>query len=104
MNREKAFEIIQAYGKPSFKIESKTISFARQTQDDIDRIENMKNDELIYHYKALVFINYIYGQVSLNDMQRIDLITLELADRNIDENLNEWFENKKKEFEQNEEI
>ena len=53
----------------------------------------MERPELIEHWKSLVWINNIYGQVSLNEMQRISLIELEMDYRKIEsEPLNSWYE------------
>jgi hypothetical protein len=96
MNREKAKEIFQAYGRPEFKVKDTVISFSRQTEEDIEIIENKSDNELVEHWKSLVFINCIMEQVSLNDLQRIDLIQLEIDERkNIDiNNLDTWFKEK----------
>ena len=62
----------------------------------VEQIEKMTDSELIDSWKGLVWLNCIYGQVSLNDMQRIDLIELEIDERpkiNSTE-LSDWFEDK----------
>ena len=94
MNREKAQEIFAAYGKPQFKAGNSVISFSRQTESDLEDIEKKSDEELINHWKALVYMNEIMGNVSLNELQRISLIELEFDERtNIDTHiLTEWFD------------
>lgn len=105
MDRDIARKVLEVYGKPAFKTEKGvTISFSRQSLEDIENIEKLTTEELIKEWKNLVFINYIYGQVSLNDMQRIDLIELELQERGIEEDLEEWYKNKEQEHEQKEQL
>jgi hypothetical protein len=92
MNREKAQEILKAYGKPFFKVGETNIVFARQTEENLNEIESKTNEELIEHWKSLVWMNVIYGQVSLNEMQRISLIELEMDERKIpSEPLKSWY-------------
>jgi hypothetical protein len=81
MNREKAQEILLVYGKPQFGINDKIISFSRQTEGDIEEIENKISEELIEEWKNLNFLNLIMGNVSLNDLERISLIELEMENR-----------------------
>ena len=103
MDRQKASEIFQAYGSPQIKTGSTIISFSRQTEKDLEEIENKTDDELVQHWKSLVFMNEILGNVSLNEMQRISLIELEFNERtNIKtSDLQSWFdEHYKKEYEQ----
>ena len=94
MDRVKAKAILQAYGHPTVKTWNTIISSARQTEVDLDKIESKPDKDLIDEWKSLVFVNEIYGQVSLNDMQLIALIELEFESRKtivIDE-LKLWFE------------
>lgn len=94
MNKQKAKKILEVYGKPKIKLKNKTLVFARQNRLDVLEIEKMKSAELIKNWKSLVWTNHIYGQVDLNELQRIDLIELEMKSRNIDEEeLSEWFDN-----------
>lgn len=93
MDRVKAQEILKAYGKPNFKVGNGTIAFARQTDENLSEIESKTDEELIEHWKCLVWINEIYGQVSLNEIQRINLIELEMDGREISpELLKSWYE------------
>jgi hypothetical protein len=93
MNREKAQEILKAYGKPMFQVGNTKVSFARQTDEHLTEIESKTNEELIKHWKSLVWINEIFGLVSLNEMQRIALIELEMVGRKIEsEPLKSWYE------------
>jgi hypothetical protein len=102
MDKEKAQEILVAFGRPQFKTENGVISFSRQTEKDLEEIENKSNEELVEHWKSLVYINEIYGQVSLNEMQRISLIELEFDERkNINTiELKNWFEEQVKKFDE----
>jgi hypothetical protein len=100
MNKEKADEIINLYGKPRIKIGKNVLVFARQNNKDILDIEKMTTKELKQKWKNLVWSNVIYGQTSLNDMQRINLIELEFESRNIKGNdLRKWFDKTKVKFE-----
>jgi len=93
MDREKAQQILKFYGSPNFKIGNTNVVLSRQTEKDLSEIESKTNDELIEHWKSLVWMNEIYGQVSLNEMQRISLIELEMDDRKISsEPLKTWYE------------
>lgn len=94
MDKEKAQGLLTLYGSPAVKVGEKTISFARQTKDDVNGIEKMSDHDLVEQWKALTFMNYIAGNVSLNDMQRIDLLELEMTSRDsIDkEELEKWSE------------
>jgi len=102
MNKEKAKSVLKAYGSPKFKMKGSdtVIVFSRQTEEDIAEIEKKNDKELVELWKSLTFNTYIYGQVSLSDMQRIDLIELEFEDRkdiNQDE-LKVWYEKTNNEF------
>jgi hypothetical protein len=100
MNREKAQEILKAFGRPVFKVGDTNVAFLRQTEDDLNDIESQSDQELIDHWKSLVWVNEIFGQVSLNDMQRISLLELEMTDRNISfEPLKLWFDSESNNFE-----
>ena len=100
MDRKKAQEILKAFGRPSFKVGDTNIVFSRQTEDDLIDIESKSDEELIDHWKGLVWVNEIYGQVSLNDMQRISLLELEISHRNIPfEPLKLWFDSESNNFE-----
>ena len=101
MNREKAQEILKAYGRPAFKVGETNWVFARQTEESLSEIESKTNEELIEHWKSLVWMNQIYGQVSLNEMQRISLIELEMEDRKIpSEPLKSWYEGESTKFDE----
>lgn len=103
MDREKAQEILKAYGRPSFKVGENNIVFARQTEENLSEIESKTNEELIEDWKSLVWINNIYGQVSLNEIQRISLIELEMDYRKIEsEPLNSWYETELAKFDEQE--
>jgi len=101
MDREKAQEILKAYGRPSFKVGETNLVFARQTEKSLTEIESKTNEELIEHWKSLVWTNEIYGQVSLNEMQRIFLIELEMDCRKIEfEPLKSWYETESAKFDE----
>jgi len=100
MNRTKALKILKTYGRPTFNIGNTKFQFSRQSEPQLKEIENKTDDELITEWKSLVWMNEIYGQVSLNDMQRISLIELEFDDRKDikDEDLNSWYDKELKNF------
>ena len=101
MDREKAQEILKAYGRPSLKVGETNLVFARQTEESLNEIESKTNEELIEHWKNLVYINEIYGQVSLNEMQRISLIELEIDERKIPtEPLKTWYDTESTKFDE----
>lgn len=100
MNREKAQEILKAFGRPTFKVGDTNFVFSRQTEDDLNDIESKSDQELVDYWKSLVWMNEIYGQVSLNEMQRISLLELEIAHRNIPfEPLKLWYDSESANFE-----
>jgi hypothetical protein len=95
MNREKAQEILKVYGRSAIG----GLVFSRQTYDDIHEIESKSDEELVDNWKDLVHMNVIYGQVSLNEMQRISLINLEMDERKIpSEPLKSWYESESLKF------
>jgi hypothetical protein len=102
MNREKAQMILQSYGNNKFNTKNEILKFLRQTENDLDEIENNTDKELIEEWKSLVFVNNIYGMVSINDLQRISLIELEFEEReNIKtEDLKDWYYEQKISFEE----
>lgn len=92
MNKYEANLILEKYGNPKIELENVTLIISRQTEKDIQEIETKSDQELIDHWKNLTWLNFIYGQSSLNDLQRIELIELEMDQRpliNFDE-LNQW--------------
>ena len=92
MNREKAQEIFKTFGDPMVKVGNAELYFTRQTDKDLNEIESKTNEELIEDWKSLVWMNQIYGQISLNEMQRISLIELEMDGRKIEpEPLRSWY-------------
>ena len=101
MNKESAQKILTAYGSPRLQNAEGTVivTFSRQTSSSITEIEKMDNEQLITRYKSLVWMNFIYGQVSLGDLQRIDLMDLEIDERKLDEGLSEWYEKATADFE-----
>lgn len=103
MNTELANNVIQAFGEPSFLVNNTHISFARQSKEDVVEIEAMSDEDIINEYKSLVWLNYIYGQVSVNELQRISLLELEIETReNISTTeLKSWYEKEKEEFDIN---
>lgn len=98
MDREKAKKIFQVYRRESFKIGNTVLTFARAEEEDIERIESLSDDELLERLKSMVWLNYIYGQVSMRDLQTIDLFELEIDHRNIGQGLKEWYKKAKEEF------
>ena len=102
MNREKAQMILQSYGNNKCKTKNGIFYLSRQTENDLDEFENNTDKELIEEWKSLVFVNNIYGMVSINDLQRISLIELEFEEReNIKtEDLKDWYYEQKISFEE----
>jgi len=104
MNREHADNLLNVYGRPVAKDQNGKVilSFARQDITDIEEIEKLTTEELIDQWKGLCLVNHIMGCVSLNDLQRLDLLELEMDSRtdiNHDE-LKQWFDKKSKEAEE----
>lgn len=102
MDRKQAQEILDVYGSGHIKIEGskRTIRFARQTEESIAELEQTTDEELVQEWKSLVLTLYIYGQSSVNDLQRINLVELEIDSREqIDEDdLNDWYKKTKEAF------
>ena len=92
MDRKVAQEVLNIYGHPRIEMNNGGLSFSRQNIEDVMELEQMSDKDLIGHYKSLVFMNYIYGQVSISELQRIDLMDLELNERNIGQGLEEWYQ------------
>lgn len=94
MDRAKAQKILEAFGRPTFKAGNTKISFARQESSDLDYIESQNDEQLVNSWKDLVYSNEILGQVSLNELQRIALLELEMENRgSIDKNvLKSWYD------------
>ena len=94
MNRERANEIMKAYGSPAFNVGNSVVSFSRQNEENITEIEAFTDEQLQTEWKSLVYMNDILGHVSLNELQRIDLIELEMDGREtIDhDTLTAWYE------------
>ena len=92
MNREQAREIFKVYGCPQFRAGNQIIRFGRCNQKDVDEIEKMTDEQLIDEWKDRVWATYIYGQIGISVLQRIDLMELEFDERpNIDiDELRKW--------------
>lgn len=108
MDNDQAKKVLEAFGRPMLKAKDsdKVLIFARQDITDVKEIEAMPKKELISEYKSLVWLNEIYGQVSLNEMQRIMLMELEIDSRKTiseedKEKIGNWYEKATKEFEKN---
>lgn len=106
MDKDKANKLLELFGRPAFKTPNGTvIAFARQDTKDVTEIEKMTNKELVEEWKSLVWLNHIYGQVSLNEMQRISLLELEMDTRKgiSPEKLCAWYDKAQAEFDKAEE-
>lgn len=92
MNKEKTKQIFEAYGNPGFETESATISFARQNKSDVEEIESMSDEKILNQWKSLVYMNYVLGHISVNELQRIDLLDLEISGRESikEKDLDDW--------------
>ena len=102
MDREKAKEVLGMYGRPVVDAGKTKLVFSRQNLKDVEELEEMDNQTLIGHWKSLVFVNYIYEQVSLSEMQRITLIELEFMERDIGKDLDKWFDETEANFDEDE--
>ena len=104
MDEEKANKILEVYrnGYIGTTKKGNNLFFARQDKNDIEDIKKLNNNDLVNEWKSLVYINDICGQISLNELQRINLIELEIEDRkDIDkEELKTWYETEDKNFEE----
>ena len=104
MNRESAKHILDSYSTPKFKAGKTIISFSRQDEEDVNGIEKMKISDIKKEWKGLVWMNYIYGQICLNELQRISLLELEMIERKIKtEPLEKWMDKEQKKFDKQEE-
>ena len=94
MDKEKAQEVLSVFGRPQVKTKNAVITFSRQSEEDIKQIESKTDDELVIMWKSFNYMNYVIGQVSLNEIQRISLIELEINERkNISQDdLESWLE------------
>jgi len=104
MNKLKRDKILSAYGNPLISLSNVTnLIFARQNLEDCNEIEKMSDEELVKEWKGLVCMNDIIGQISLGEMQRIDLMDLEISERKTinPDDLKAWYDKAKKEFEEN---
>lgn len=102
MDRQKANRVLRIHGSGRMKIKNsnKIVLLARQTEQDIIELEQSTDEELMERWKSLVFINIIYGCTSINELQQIELIELEIDSReqiSMDE-LNDWYEKEKEAF------
>lgn len=106
MDRQKAQKLLDLFNEGSYIGHTgKThLYFARQSMQDVEDIEAMSDDELIQQWKGLVQINCIIGQVSLNEMEKINLIEMEMDEReNISaDELRQWFNEAKESYEKQE--
>jgi len=101
MNREKANKLLGIFNEGSSigtTSNGTKLVFARQSIKDVEQIEKATDKKLINEWKSLCVINHFIGQVSLNEMERISLIELEMDDRdNINkEELTDWFKQESK--------
>ena len=94
MDNKKAKDILEAFGNPAVQVGDKTILLARQSESDVKAIEDMTDDELIAEWKSLCWLNFIYGQTSVGEIQRICLMDVEIDSRPSinQEELKSWFE------------
>ncbi len=99
MDKEKAYKLLEVFGNPKVRIKNTVLTFARQQKSDISEIEQMGVTDLIEEWKGLVCMNYIIGQVSLNEIQRIRLVELEMIERKVDrKKMGQWFDKTNKEY------
>lgn len=83
------------------------ISFSRCNQETIDIIEAMGDEELKTEMKSTYWMTYIYGQVSIADLQYVELLALELDSRGWEETdwdkFNEWANDERIKFNESQE-
>jgi len=96
MDRQEANKILKVFAaNPMILPNKKCLIFARQTIKDVEQIEKLIDEELIKKWKGLVYINHIYGCTSVGELERINLIELEMDSRETcisrKEELREWF-------------
>lgn len=95
------------YGKKDtcFKAGNKRIQFARATIKDIERIENLNNEQLKKEFNSIIGLTHVIGCFSVQDLQLEGILAHELADRGFNEFLNNAYIEAKEEqerFEENE--
>ncbi len=102
MNRELASNIL----KNGSNGHAGLISFARCSQETIDTIEAMGDEELKLEMKSAYWMTYIYGQFSIADLQYVELLSLELDSRGWDkpewDKFKEWSDDEKIKFDEDE--
>lgn len=108
MNRTKAMKILDKAERPAIRMQSgNVLLFARQTAEDIEEIEKLTSRQIEESWRGLFWMNYIYGQVSINEVQRISLLELEMETRpeyftkEKEVEMTEWIEKARKEHEMN---
>lgn len=107
MDRKEAKRVLTDFGNPVIDCGKTKLVFARQSTKDVAYIEEMSDDELVKEWRGLCQVNHILGCVSLNELQRISLIELEMDRRKgIDHDaLRAWFDesmDKQKAYEEKE--
>ena len=104
MDRKQAHKLLEAYKEPKMRLGNTVISFARQHKEDIEEIEAMDTAEITGEWKGLYYMNYIMGSVSLNELQRISLLELEMVERKVNgDEISKWIDEAEKEYEQSQE-
>jgi len=90
MNRSKANQILEIYEKPVVEIGQTELICVRLTEQNIQEIEDLSDDELISQWKSNVSFK---GSSSFGVLQRSNLLELELISRrNIDlSKLDGWY-------------
>ena len=82
MNKqEKINKTLELYGTPKVNVGNKTIAFSRQSNEDAKELENRTEQDLMDEAVGINWINHCLGQVSLGELQRLDLIMIELDSR-----------------------
>jgi hypothetical protein len=108
MNRDRVQDIMKAFGNPAIvdKDGETVLVFARQDMKDVEEIEKMGMDELKQEWKEIDYCNNIAGSVSLNELQRLAFVELEINSRPdgqaIMEELLAWDEEETRKYEASE--
>lgn len=113
MERKKAERILRAFYSPPQKIGEKlgkvigqegTFSFLSQSIEDVEEIEKLTNADLVEEWKHYYLNNCIYNIISVNELQRMQLLITEMEERKIltpkfEKNLGKWIKKSEKEAE-----
>ena len=82
MNKqEKIDKTLELYGNPSVQVGDTNIVFSRQSREDVKELEEKTDKDLMDEAISINWVNHCLGQISLGELQRLDLILIELDSR-----------------------